>query len=165
VENQLHRKMKRINRLLILLLGVILFSCQESPTFEKTYAFENNHWEQKVKPQFVVDIQDTTKSYNFTLTLRTTTDYKYSNLWVYMSTKTPDGKKAREPFEIKVANPDGSWAGKKTGTIVEHTLNFNQRKMPLKGSYTFVVEQGVTNQSIDEVLDIGLLVVETLKAN
>lgn len=149
--------------ILLCILSVTVFSCQEAATFEKIYAFETNHWEQKVKPRFVVNIQDTTKSYNFALTLRTTTDYKYSNLWIYMTTLTPNGKKAREPFEIKVAHPDGSWVGKKTGTIVENVLNFNQRKLPMKGYYTFIVEQGITNQSIDEVLDIGLLVVEAEK--
>ncbi|MCE2713648.1 MAG: gliding motility lipoprotein GldH, partial [Cryomorphaceae bacterium] len=81
---------------------LLVMGCEEAPTFEKTYAFENHQWQQNVKPSFTVDIVDVEKEYDFILTLRTTTDYKYSNLWVYMSTTTPDVQKAREPFEIKI---------------------------------------------------------------
>ena len=117
-------------------------------------------WEQNVKPSFVIDIADTTKEYDFILTLRTTTDYKYSNLWLYMNTTTPSKEHAREPFEIKITNPDGSWVGKKTGTIVEHSLYFKRRKMPMKGAYVFLLEQGITDSKVDEVLDISLVVQE-----
>jgi gliding motility-associated lipoprotein GldH len=148
----------------LMFVGVgLLSSCEEAPTYEKTYAFENNEWAQDVKPSFSVDIKNVDKEYDFVLTLRTTTDYKYSNLWVYMNTTTPSGKKGREPFEIKIANPDGSWTGKKTGTIVENSLYFKRRKMPEKGKYVFVLEQGITNSKVDEVLDLGILVQEVKK--
>jgi len=32
--------------------------------------------------------------------------------------------------------------------------------MPLKGKYIFTLEQGITNSSIDEILDVSLLVQE-----
>lgn len=137
---------------------ITLFGCESAPVYEKTYAFEKKKWEQNVKPVFTIPISDTSKYYDFMLTLRTTTDYKYSNLWIYLNTTTPDGKKGREPFEIIIANPDGTWAGKKTGTIVENTLVFKRRKMPVKGNYTFVIEQGITQQVADQVLDISLIV-------
>jgi gliding motility-associated lipoprotein GldH len=142
-----------------LLIGV-LYSCSEQPFYEKVYSFKNNEWSQRVKPSFTIDIKDINIEYNFAITLRTTTDYKFSNLWIYMNTITPDGTKAREPFQIAVTNPDGSWAGIKTGTIVELPLQFNKRRLPKKGKYTFTLEQGITDSKIDEVLDIGLRVTE-----
>jgi gliding motility-associated lipoprotein GldH len=138
----------------------MLFSCSEQPFYEKVYSFKNNEWSQRVKPSFTIDIKDINIEYNFVITLRTTTDYKFSNLWIYMNTITPDGTKAREPFQIAVTNPDGSWAGIKTGTIVELPLQFNKRRLPKKGKYTFTLEQGITDSKIDEVLDIGLRVTE-----
>lgn len=153
--------MKVKNRLVTILFGTVLFSsCEKAPTFEKSYTFEKKEWDQKVKPAFTLDIKDTVNEYDFVLTVRTTTDYKYSNLWIYWNTTTPDGEKAREPFEVKITNPDGSWIGKKTGTIVENSLYFKRRKMPLKGKYVFVLEQGITSSKIDEILDVSLLVQE-----
>ncbi len=154
---------RRRSKAVVLLSLAFLISCESAPTFEKSYVFENKEWKQDIKPSFTVDIKDASKDYDFVLTLRTTTEYKYSNLWVYMNTKTPNGEKAREPFEIKITNPDGSWIGKKTGTIVENSLNFKRRKLPLKGKYTFILEQGITDSKINQVLDIGLVVTEAKK--
>ena len=152
----------RVNVLfqLSFLLLFISLGCSSLPTYEKVYVFDKKQWDQTVKPRFTVDITDTSKRYNFTLTLRTTSDYAYSNLWIYLNTLTPDGQKAREPFEIKTTDANGAWIGKKTGTIVEHSIYFKDRKMPKKGKYVFIVEQGITQNTINEVLDIGLEVIE-----
>jgi gliding motility-associated lipoprotein GldH len=136
----------------------LLTGCSSPSVFEKSYAFEQNKWMQNVKPTFNVDIQDTSKAYNFIFTLRTTTEYKYSNLWIYLNTSTPDGQKVREPYEIKITNPDGTWIGKKIGTIVENTIYFRNKKMPRRGKYLFTLEQGITESLIDEVMDISLIV-------
>lgn len=142
----------------------ILVGCSAIPVYEKVYVFENNKWDQSVKPQFSVNIDDTSKMYDFTITLRTTTDYMYSNLWIYLNSKTPDNQRSREPFEIKITDTNGEWIGKKTGSIVEHTIYFTNRKLPVKGRYIFTIEQGITESTIDQVLDIGMVVTES-KAN
>lgn len=141
----------------VILLAVLLITgCAEQPFYEKSYSFKGNQWTQDVKPSFKVEIQDTTKEYDFTLTLRTTTDYAFSNVWIYLNSKTPDGQTAREPFEMYITQPDGSWAGIKTGTVVENHLIFKRRKLPKAGTYYFSLEQGITLESLGEVLDVGL---------
>lgn len=144
--------------LLIFLAFFILASCGEQPYFEKEYSFENRKWDQDLKPKFEVKIDDVSKPFNITLFLRTTTDYPYNNLWVYLKTTIPDGTTKREPFEIRISNPDGSWVGTKTGTVVETALYFKERILPQKGTYTFEIEQAITKSTVDEVLDIGLSV-------
>ena len=139
---------------------LMLAGCMPASVYEKSHVFKNNVWKQQVKPEFNVDIKDTSKAYSFVFTLRTTTEYKFSNLWVYLNTTTPTGEKAREPYEIKVTNAEGSWLGKKTGTVVETSISFKNRKLPQKGRYHFVLEQGITERFVDEVLDISLLVEE-----
>lgn len=146
--------------IIILLLTVLFASCGEQPMFEKSYSFKGNQWMQDVKPAFKVNINDTTKAYDFIITFRVTTDYAYNNVWFYLNTKTPDGLRAREPFEMRITNDNGTWIGKKTGTVVETQLAFNRRKLPKKGDYYFTLEQGITMNSLDEVLDIGLIVDE-----
>lgn len=158
--------MKRKGRISIVLVGIslLLFACGKAPFYTKTFSFEGNEWEQPVKPKFVVTIEDTSAFYEFILTLRTTTDYRYNNLWIYWNTVTPDEHtpNAREPFEFKIQAPTGEWYGKESGTIVENQLIFNRRKFPFPGKYTFMMEQGITESEIDEVLDIGLTI-EKLK--
>jgi gliding motility-associated lipoprotein GldH len=150
--------MKRWFSIIFLAATVILSGCEQAPVYEKVYAFENSKWGQKQRLNFSVDIQDIDQEYDFIITLRTTTDYQFNNLWIFLNTTTPTGQKAREPFEIKVTNPDGSWAGIKTGTVVEFPLKFKSRKLPEKGKYSFTIEQGITSSEIDEVLDLGFRV-------
>lgn len=154
--------MINLSKLLLVFGMFFLVSCGEKPLYEKVYSFENKEWAQDVKPEYSINIEDIDQEYDFTLSLRTTTDYKYNNLWIFMKTEAPDGSTGREPFEIIIANPDGSWVGNKTGTVVETPLSFKRRKLPLKGTYKFTLEQGITESKIDEVLDLGFRV-ETKK--
>lgn len=153
-------QMKLRNIFAFFFLVGILTSCTENVFYEKSYSFKNNSWEQKVKPMFKVEILDTSKFYDFTITLRNTTDYSFNNCWLYLNTKTPTKIKAREPFEIKITNPDGTWIGNKSGTTVENLLHFNRRKFPMKGIYYFQLEQAVIQESLDQVLDIGIRITE-----
>lgn len=134
----------------------VLVSCSKAPYYEKVYSFDNNEWKQDQKSVFKVNIDDTSSTYLFVLTLRTTTDYDYSNTWLFWTSETPLKEKVREPFELKIANPDGSWIGKSSGTIVENQLTFAERKITVPGEYTFTIEQAVTEQKLKDVLDIGL---------
>lgn len=150
----------RSNFIIALVIGLIGFSsCDSKPYFDKTYAFKDKTWEQKVKPEFEVSIVDTNQWYDFILTIRTTTDYKFSNLWIYLNTTTPSKLSGRQPYQIRVANDDGTWIGSKTGTIIENKLLFKRRKFPERGKYKFVIEHGITEQTIGEILDIGLRII------
>ena len=141
--------------LLFVVLVTFLFSCDDASFYTKSYSFNNNTWERSVKPKFIVEIKDTKHLYDFIVTLRTSTSYKYNNLWIFLNTTPPNGLSVREPFEVKTCYPDGSWIGKKTGSIVEHTLIFKRRKVPSRGKYKFILEQGITEKLIDEVVDIS----------
>ena len=141
--------------LLFVVIVTFLFSCDDASFYTKSYSFNNNTWERSVKPKFIVEIKDTKHLYDFIVTLRTSTSYKYNNLWIFLNTTPPNGLSVREPFEIKTCYPDGSWIGKKTGSIVEHTLIFKRRKVPSRGKYKFILEQGITEKLIDEVVDIS----------
>jgi gliding motility-associated lipoprotein GldH len=146
--------MKARNNFFFLFVAITLLSCSEAPFYEKAYSFDNKEWKQDHRLKFEVDIMDLDKEYDFILSFRTTTDYNYNNLWFFMKTEAPDGSNSREPFEVKVSNPDGSWIGTKTGSIVETPLVFSRRKLPLKGKYKFVIEQGITESKVDEILDV-----------
>jgi gliding motility-associated lipoprotein GldH len=150
--------MKTLSIIFFLSFCFLFSSCSEEHFYEKSFSFKENKWSQDEKPSFVVEIQDTSVAYDFILTLRNTTNYEYSNIWLFLNTKTPDGQKAREPFELKITDPNGAWIGKKSGTIVENQLLFKRRKLPLSGKYYFTLEQGITKEVINELLDVSLVV-------
>lgn len=148
----------RANYWLIVPIVLLLAACSDVPLYTKSYSFKNNEWGQRVKPVFRIHIPDTTNYYNLSITLRTTTNYAYSNLWLFLHSKTPNGQTGREPLEIQITQPDGSWVGEKSGTVVENNLRYPHRKFPQKGWYTFTFEQGITEDLVKEVLDISYTV-------
>jgi gliding motility-associated lipoprotein GldH len=150
--------MKTLALSLGILLLALVSSCDKAPLYTKSYSFKNNEWKQDVKPVFRVHIPDTTRAYNITITLRTTTDYAYNNLWFFLHSRTPKGQTGREPIEVVISNPDGSWAGEKSGTIVSAKLIFKHRKFPQIGWYTFTFEQGITDKIAKDIMDISYTV-------
>ncbi|MCO5259966.1 MAG: gliding motility lipoprotein GldH [Crocinitomicaceae bacterium] len=140
----------------ILALSFGLISCSEKPFYEKVYSFKGNEWDLSQKPTFKVTIDDTTATYRFVLSLRTTSSYQYNNIWLFWHSQTPTKEKVREPFEIKIQNSDGTWIGKNSGTIIENQLTFADRKITVPGQYIFTIEQAVTVENLDNVLDLGL---------
>lgn len=153
--------MLRKNSVFIGLLTVLLTACGEQPFYEKVVAFEGREWSQDVKPSYSFEVKDVTKQYDFTLSLRTSTEYKYSDLWVFMKTITPDGTVAREPFKIQITDETGAWIGEKSGSLVTTPLTFRSRKLPKKGKYTFVIEQGITQSKVTNVHDLTFRVEES----
>ena len=145
-----------------LLLGVftaLISACSNDTLFDQVEVFDGNTWEQGEQVVFEVEVEDTLRPFDFEITLRTTTDYGYSNLWIYIYSKAPDGITSQVAQRINIARPDGSWIGKASGTIVESKLIYRTQAFPFKGKYTFTLEQATQQNVISDVLDIGLRVV------
>jgi gliding motility-associated lipoprotein GldH len=135
-------------------------SCAENAFYDQTYDFKNETWKDLDTALFELDVQNTEINYNFFLTLRTTKNYKFSNLWVKIIIEAPDKSKSVMAQRIDIANPDGSWKGRVSGSIVENRLHYKTNAFPLTGKYTFKIVQAVNQESIDGVLDIGMRIEE-----
>ena len=150
--------------LIITLFSLTLFSCSDSPSNIKAREFSNETWKAKEKINFDVNIPDTISRHDITFYVRTTTDYKYSNLWMYLHTTDPSGKKNKRPIEIKTTNKDGSWIGEKTGSIVEHKYDLLKNvKFYMKGKYIFSFEQASDKGDLKNVIDATLVVENSKK--
>ncbi len=144
-------------------LIVMVCSCGEQPYFMKTFSFEGQIWAEKTSPEFKVDFPGDTNSYDVVFTFRTTTDYAFNNLWLYMTTQGPVcaslGDKTaflgRKPKELKIAKSNGEWLGQKSGTFIENKLYYIRSKF-CKGTYTFKLEQGVTMKELENITDVTI---------
>lgn len=142
----------------IIILGFlfVLQSCGEQPYFDEVYSFDDKSWDKKDTAVYVVDVQDTVMTHDFILSLRTSTDYLYSDLWIYIMVTAPDGSTSKVAQKIPMARPDGSWIGNVSGTLVESRLRFDSKPFPLKGEYVFKLMNATQEKSIPHVMDIGL---------
>lgn len=144
-----------------IILSLFLTSCGDNSIVNQSYEFENETWQKKNKPQFTVDIKDTTKLYDFLFVIRTNTSYSYSNMWLFLHSTPPKGKTGKEPLQVKIADDSGQWRGNKTGSTIEHYIKFANRKMPQVGKYTFVLELATVEKELTDVLDVSFTVRES----
>jgi gliding motility-associated lipoprotein GldH len=153
------RKSRTITYLsLALVLLPIVTSCGKQSYYDEAYSFEDNSWSETDTAHFEIDVDDTIQPFNFIMTLRTSTQYQFSNIWVYVVSEAPDSTKSKVAQRIPLARPDGSWIGRVSGTIVESKLRFDSKIFPMKGKYTFDIVNATQQENIEEVLDISLRV-------
>jgi len=152
---------------LVLILAATI-SCGEQPYFMETISFDGQKWTQNIMPEFKVNFEGDTSSYDVIFTFRTSTDYAYNNLWIYLTTAGPIcpsisentaffGRKAKE---LKIAKPNGEWLGQKSGTFIENKLYYIRSKF-CKGTYTFKLEQGITIKEMQNISDVTIEVKPT----
>src|SRR5690625_2661570 len=75
------------NKLFVLLIGCILFhsGCihdTQLNVYQKNIPVPGYAWDYGFHPSFQIKITDTTAYYNIYVTVRHTSDYPYSNLWL-----------------------------------------------------------------------------------
>ena len=140
---------------------ILFFSCGDNSIVNQSYEFDNETWKKTNKPNFTVEIKDSTKLYDFVFVIRTTTSYAYSNMWLYLISTAPKGKPSKEALQVRIADETGRWLGNKTGSSVEHYIKFSKRKLPLIGKYKFELNLATVENQLDNVLDVSFSVRES----
>ena len=141
----------------LLLAGIILSSCDPDRVFEKNIVVENNSWLTTEQVCFNVEITDTISLNNFYINIRHTTDYKYSNIFLFLNIEFPDGNNSHDTIELTLADIDGRWFGKGMGKIKESRILLNKGIVfPEAGNYSFCFEQAMREEELSGIEDIGI---------
>ena len=156
--------MTKNNFIFFILFGmVILFaSCNgEDIYFQKFQAVEGSLWNEKEVKSFDFDIVDTTKLYEFYFNLRNNNDYGYGNIFVFWTLQSPDGRTKTDTAQFILAKPNGQWLGKSaSGTVIENSMYFLKTKLPTRGVYSLVFTQGMREENLEGVKDVGLKIMK-----
>jgi gliding motility-associated lipoprotein GldH len=145
--------------LLSILLVIASPSCDNTVIFEKNVTITNGIWIKSDPVEIGFAIQDTLNPVNLIINLRHTTDYEFSNLFLFVDTRYPNGTGVRDTLEIILAGHDGRWFGKGFGKIKE--MNIPVRKgliFPMAGNYALVFEQAMRVNELNGIEDIGITI-------
>ncbi|MEI7661160.1 MAG: gliding motility lipoprotein GldH [Bacteroidota bacterium] len=149
---------KKFLLLLVLFTGMLI-SCDSKRIYDENVIVENNSWNSSAKMKFEVPVSDTGLRYNLYLKVRNAPEYPYSNLFLFLNSRFPDGRIARDTLELTLADYDGRWLGSGIGSVkfskfmVRHGFRFRQ-----KGTYVFELEQAMRVRVLKGIRDIGLRV-------
>jgi gliding motility-associated lipoprotein GldH len=145
---------RSIALLILLLTGV---SCDKNSVYDHVINFPSAGWASDNAVEFDVPVNDTKRAYDMLIHLRNTGDYKYSNIWLFIETKSPNGNAIRDTFEIKLADDAGRWTGKGIGNVYELLVPYKQNILfPNRGIYQVRIWQAMRDETIDHLLNLGL---------
>ena len=81
----------------------------------------------------------------------------YSNLFVFLTYRFPNGKSRVDTVECTLADERGRWRGSGFGDLVDQRFMLNQGvQFPLKGRYGLEVKHGMRQDPLPSVANIGL---------
>lgn len=141
------------------LFGILLLSGCANDSFNERTVIPEAEWRQEDRVVFDVDINDTISGYLFGLELRHLENYRYSNLFVFLHTRMPNGNLTHDTIECTLATPEGRWIGKSSGSMRDLRVPLNENlRFPLRGSYHFEIEQAMREPVLKGISDIGLFI-------
>lgn len=148
--------MRNKTGLVILSIALLLVGCTDV-MFQQSEQIPNKNWEQGRNISFDVEVLDTMKSFDFYIDLRTESTYSYANIFMFVNTTFPSGKTARDTVECILADKTGRWLGTGLGDIKDNHILFKENiRFPNAGTYTFEFEQGMREDQLAGILDLGI---------
>lgn len=155
-----HRLNRRHNTfILLLLVSSFLFSCTNKAIYDRYQAIENISWEKEKEYYFTFQIDDTTAPYDIFLEVRNNNLYPYQNLWLFYQEELPIGPVVRDTIECMLADEYGKWHGSGI-SLYQSTFPIRENYIfPHTGQYTFSFRQGMRNDSLRGIQEIGLRIV------
>ncbi|HQO49545.1 MAG TPA: gliding motility lipoprotein GldH [Bacteroidales bacterium] len=141
----------------VIFTALLMNSCGRKYLFDDIHAINKDGWTAKQKERFVFNVPDTNNTYFFYMQVRHDIEYRYSNLYLFVETQFPNGNITRDTLECILAEPNGKWTGKGYGRLKENLIMLNPTiKFPLKGDYTIDIEQGMRDENLKGITDIGI---------
>jgi gliding motility-associated lipoprotein GldH len=142
------------------LIPVLIISCSRNVVFTDSEVMKDNIWSLSTVPEFSVQVTDTLLRTNVYFTIRTGSSDPFRNIWLFVTTSSPDGKRVTDTLQYDLADEKGNWYGKGFGDI--HELNLPYRTnvyFPVKGTYQFKIQHGMRVGDLKGVYDFGLRIV------
>lgn len=150
---------KRLSLLSVFCVALCFTSCDSNRIYEENFSVENNVWNYEDVKTFSFEITDTLSPLDLFINVRTTTDYAYSNLYLFLYSEYPNGYTDKDTLEFILAEPDGKWLGENSGTVVENQILISRgNRFSFSGKYTFKIQHAMREENLPEIIDVGFRV-------
>ena len=135
-----------------------IVSCSHNEFFFEYHSFANAEWNRDEPAVFHVNIEDNSQPYNLSIELRNNNSYPFSNIWLFVDYKMPNGNSRADTISADLADVYGKWYGKGMSlynlSIPYETLVL----FPDTGTYIYSIRQGMRENRLKGISDIGLKV-------
>jgi gliding motility-associated lipoprotein GldH len=139
--------------------SLLLSSCDKIDLYEKVVPIPKHQWQSGYKPEFSFQIKDTAVAYQVYLIIRHNNQYRYNNIWVNLTAKSPTDSSQTFKLELPLANKEG-WLGTGMDDLFEHrvafTLDPERFRFSRSGDYKFTLEHIMRDDPLEDVMNVGI---------
>ena len=115
-------------------------------------------WDKDKVYYFTFMIEDNRIPYDLTLAVRNNNMYPYQNLWLFCNEEPPIGNLQRDTVEYMLADDFGKWYGHGISLFLSTFPIRTNYYFPYPGQYTFSFRQGMRNDHLEGIQEIGLTI-------
>ena len=160
---KLNRKASRIRSqklkgIIAALICSLFFSCENEALYDQYQAIDKTTWEKDKEYYFTFEVEDISVPYDLTLKVRNNNMYPYQNLWIFCNEEQPIGPLRRDTIECVLADEFGKWYGHGISLYQSSFPIHTQYKFPHAGQYTFSFRQGMRDDALKGIQEIGFSV-------
>jgi gliding motility-associated lipoprotein GldH len=138
------------------ILFLLLVSCSYNEIFFEYHSFKKEGWDRKDAAVFHINIDNTADLVDVSLEIRNNNDYPFRNLWLFIDFQTPGGNVRTDTIGVDLADVYGKWYGKGI-SLYSLTVPYETAiHFPQKGTYTYSIRQGMRENPLTGISDIGL---------
>ena len=152
----------------VIVFASVAFSCQQNKLFDR-YTSVSSGWDRQETVSYEFAAPDSFNSYSLFVKLRTTTDYKFSNIFLVVELNYPHGKVTKDTLEYIMAKPSGELLGSGFTSVKEHKLRFKGVDASFvfseEGTYKVHIQQAMRLREntkgiaiLDGIIDVGFSV-------
>jgi len=146
----------RLSVFLLIIGGIV--SCSHKEIFFEYHSFAKAEWSRDNPAVFNVKIDDNSKPYNVSVEIRNNNDYPFSNIWLFIDYKAPDGNHRTDTLGADLADIYGKWYGKGL-SLYNLSIPYETFVLfPDTGDYVYSIRQGMREDLLKGISDIGLKV-------
>jgi len=143
----------------VLIVAVSFYSCDPNRLSDQNFEIENESWSKDQAITFDLQIEDTTLHYNIYVNIRNSSEYAYSNIYLFIEMTSPTNKFFKDTVEFKLADPSGKWIGSGIGNIWQNQIPLLQKvKLLEPGTYQIKIYQGMREDVLNAITDVGIRV-------
>ncbi len=138
-----------------------IIGCNSNSIFEEKKDFSEGYWVFNNPAEFEFDVVEDNRSYNFLFSIRNTSKYQYRNIYLQYYLEDSTGRLlSKELKNVQLFHPKtGIPLGQGLGDLFDLERTFlEDYQIENKGKYKLRIDQFMRQDSLPEILSIGLKV-------
>ena len=149
------------NKILIIFISFLSFSCHTDIYFEKGITLNKESWHKDSIKKISFNIEDTSSIYEVLFYFRTNENYPFRNIYFFNNIMLPDSSFFSDTIKCYVANKEGKRLGKGVGRLKTYEIELSKGKFPYIGDYYFDFSQGMREDFLVGIQNLGIVIKKT----